>query len=346
MQGLLRHPEAASTLLDSQWNEIIRQARKNQLLGQLAARLDALGLSHELSLPVRRHLDLAFLTSTRRAEAALWEISTIRRALDSSIPLILLKGCAYVLAGDQNSPGRYFSDIDLLIPKAKLDRAESALIADGWKPGNISEADQRYYREWMHELPPMQHVRRHTTLDLHHAIVPPVSRYAFSADRLLDNAEEIGPGIYVLGKTDRLIHCAVHLIQEGESRKITRDLFDLFLLFQQHFASPDSHAELQERAEELGLRRLVEAATGAAQIIFGTQSNGYTPSSCLEKFLITLGSQVPGSSNVHERLAEQYLYLHSHWMKMPLRLLIPHLLRKSFVRWGPKKDHERMGATA
>lgn len=346
LQALLRHPETATTLTDTQWNSIINQARKAQLLGQLAAGLDARGISDGLSAAVRRHLDLARLTSIRRSEAALWEISTIRRALDPSIPLILLKGCAYVLAGDSNAPGRYFSDIDILIPRAKLDRAESILVADGWKPSSMSEADQRYYRNWMHELPPMEHVRRHTTLDLHHAIIPPVSRYGFPTEQLLERLEEVKPGIYVLGKMDRVIHCAVHLIQEGESGKIARDLYDLSLLLEQHFALPESHAALMERAGSLGLRRLVRAAIHASNAIFGRQSDQAKHSSCLESCLTTLGRRTPGHASPGESIARQYLYLHSHWMKLPLRLLIPHLLRKSLVRLRSTETNQNVGTAA
>ncbi|UUZ51358.1 nucleotidyltransferase family protein [Massilia sp. B-10] len=32
--------------------------------------------------------------------------------------------------------------------------------------------DQRYYRVWMHEIPPMQHVQRGSVIDVHHAILP------------------------------------------------------------------------------------------------------------------------------------------------------------------------------
>ena len=39
-----------------------------------------------------------------------------------------------------------------------------------------SAYDQRYYREWMHELPPLLHVRRQTALDVHHAIAPETAR--------------------------------------------------------------------------------------------------------------------------------------------------------------------------
>ena len=54
--------------------------------------------------------------------------------------------------------------------------AEAALMLDGWASGHRSAYDQRYYRTWMHELPPMQHIQRGTVLDVHHAIAPLMPR--------------------------------------------------------------------------------------------------------------------------------------------------------------------------
>jgi hypothetical protein len=65
-----------------------------------------------------------------------------------------------------------FSDVDVLVPRDRLADVEAALMLAGWASTNPSEYDQHYYRRWMHELPPLQHIRRQTVLDVHHAILP------------------------------------------------------------------------------------------------------------------------------------------------------------------------------
>lgn len=330
---LLCSPEAVSTVSDWDWNDIVLAARKNQLTGQLAARLQKANLTEHIPFAVRRHLDLEVLTSTRRGESALWEIATIRRAVDSQFRLILLKGCAYLAAGDDNSQGRLFSDIDMMVRREDLPGVEMNLVAVGWKPGSVSAYDAAYYRNWMHEVPPMAHVRRHTVVDLHHAINPPISRYYVNPERLMANLVTISPGVFALSPTDRIVHCALHLLQEGESRKLLRDLFDLFLLLEQHHCGDSSPSQLMKRAMELNVERPVATAINVARAVFGRAGTQKTENldwlgRCVRR--AALGAH--GTPDMVTGFAATAILAHSHWMKMPFNILLPHLLKKSMMR--------------
>ncbi|WP_311964411.1 nucleotidyltransferase family protein, partial [Acinetobacter baumannii] len=76
------------------------------------------------------------------------------------------------MAGLDAGRGRLFSDVDILVPKPRLDEVEAALMLHGWASTHLDPYDQRYYREWMHEIPPKVHVRRGISIDVHHAIMP------------------------------------------------------------------------------------------------------------------------------------------------------------------------------
>lgn len=289
---------------------------------------------------LRRHLRLALLTSRARYEAAEWEIGVLRRAAPSTVPLVLLKGAAYGAVGDLNAEGRLFSDIDLLVPKSVLDRTEATFLAAGWMPKRVDTYDQRYYRLWMHEVPPLEHVRRHTIVDLHHAIVPPISRYAFPAEKLFSELVEIRSGVFVLPPRDRIIHCAIHLLQEGEASKVFRDLYDLQLLVRQHCADESCQRLLLARARELGVRRLVGNAIGAAGRVFGTPVKVTMGGGWLERALVSAAYlHAPAGKNLLAReIAKFALLAHSHWMKMPAHILVPHLCRKAVVSLFAKED--------
>lgn len=340
---VLRSPETVSTISLEQWNEVVVEGRKFQLLGQLAARLQNRNFLSEVPPQVRRHLDLELLTATRRAEAAMWEVSSMRRAIDGSYPLTFIKGCAYVLGGDNNANGRTFSDIDVVVPKAFLSELESLFFSLGWKPSTVSEYDDAYYRNWMHELPPMEHVRRNTVLDLHHAINPPVSRYYIEPTMFFKTKVEVMPGIFILSPVDRVIHCAMHLLQEGEPKKLLRDLFDLFSLVNQHFPSVDELKRLRFRASELNVAKVSMSAVAASLEIFETRSVDVGDRSewlqaCLVKAAVTAHNKSNSLSTWIGGMAGVVILVHSHWMKMPLKLLIPHLCRKSWLRLHEGKD--------
>jgi len=332
---LLRSPQRVTEITDAQWNDVVEQGRKTQLLGQLAACLRRARVFDQVLPAVQRHLVLAELTAQRRAEAGLWELKGMRRAIDPTILVVVLKGCAYAAAGDVNAIGRLFSDVDLMVRRMDLDSVESSLISVGWKPSRVNDYDLAYYRNWMHEVPPMEHVRRHTVCDLHHAINPPVSRYYIDPEKLFAHLVEVLPGIHVLSPLDRIIHCALHLLQEGEPKKLLRDLYDLHLLIQQHLADEPDLVPLLVRADELRVGRPTRCAVGAAQNLFAEPSahrHGSWLQTQVERAALSGGEGATG-----DVVAGWAVLAHSHWMKMPLRLLVPHLARKTWLAWFPEK---------
>ena len=326
--ALLKTPASVGLLTDDDWNELVVQGRKNQLLGQLGALLERSGDIAKVPPDVVRHLQLDMLTAKRRGESALWELNGLRRAMRTEVPLVVLKGCAYVATGDPNHHGRSFSDIDLMVERSQLRLAEGDLVSAGWKPDSVDAYDAAYYRNWMHEVPPMVHIRRNTVLDLHHAINPPIAQYHVSPDLLIAARQEVVPGLYVLAPLDRVIHCAIHLIQEGETKKLLRDLYDLHVLISRHCKGYSDVSELRVRSVELGVDNLVSAAVAAANQLFGTNGS-LAPSSWLQRCLVHAARHAHEPGSAWGYASAQVLLAYSHWIKMPLRILIPHLIRKS-----------------
>ncbi|RXL80730.1 hypothetical protein EO238_31730, partial [Citrobacter sp. AAK_AS5] len=81
--------------------------------------------------------------------------------------IVVLKGAAYAMARLPVADGRIFGDVDILVPHETLADVESALMLAGWASIHRDPYDQRYYRMWMHEIPPMRHLHRGTVIDVH-----------------------------------------------------------------------------------------------------------------------------------------------------------------------------------
>jgi hypothetical protein len=170
---ILRRPPRMATLGAPEWELLLRQAGAAGLSATLCLLAEEHGLADTLPPSVRRRLGWARTAWERHVQAVHFELTQVRRALlGSGLPLILLKGTAYLTAGLPAASGRIFSDIDILVPKERLGEVESRLMLHGWASAHMDAYDQRYYREWMHELPPMQHMRRGSAIDVHHAILP------------------------------------------------------------------------------------------------------------------------------------------------------------------------------
>lgn len=184
---LLRSPRAALAFDLNDWSLLARQASAADLLGRVSRLLRAdPELAQAVPAPVARQLNGADSVVERQHKAVQWEARQIARALEpTGVPVLLLKGAAYAMSGAAASMGRTFSDIDILVPKAGLDHVEAQLNLNGWLSASRDPYDQRYYRQWMHELPPLQHIKRGTTLDVHHAILPETARIRSNPGLLL-----------------------------------------------------------------------------------------------------------------------------------------------------------------
>lgn len=329
------------------WDPLIRQARSLNLLGRLAAVLDDRHRLAEVPERPRAHLVAARIVAEKHARDVRWEVQCIRKSLaETWVPIILLKGAAYCVADLPPARGRVFTDVDIMVPKERLDDVEKALLRDGWIFGKTTVYDQRYYRTWMHQLPPLMHFRRGTLIDVHHTIVPETARAAVTGRTLIDAAIGV-PGttdLYVLAPADMVLHSAVHLFNEGEFGNGLRDLFDLDALLTHFGSDPGFAATLVARANELGLTRplgyalrhldsILGRAIGEPALRAAVHSVEDLPGR-IAASLMTRVLRPPrhGRSDLATMAAHFGLYVRGHALRMPLRLLVPHLLRKTFRR--------------
>jgi hypothetical protein len=343
---VLRDPECLRHLSLAEWDLLLRQARAAQLIGRIAllAQRHAPGA---IAPQVAPHFEGALLVAQRHREAVEWEITQIRQALDSAgLPLILLKGAAYLAAGAPAANGRSFADIDILVPKARINEAEAALMMHGWATSHHSAYDDRYYREWMHELPPMQHGRRMTVVDVHHAILPVTASSKPDSARLIAAARALPdrPGVLVLAPVDIVIHSACHLFHEEELEKGLRDLSDLDLLLRDFAALPSFWSELLARASELDLERAVFYALRFSSRLLGTPvpvatlqaAERFAPAPPTMRLMDALYGRAllphhPSCDDGLSALARRLLFLRAHWLRMPPALLARHLAHKTAV---------------
>src|SRR3546814_13784719 len=96
-----------------------------------------------------------------------------RRALAPlGVPVILLKGTAYVAAGLAAGEGRSIGDLDIIVPRESPDAVQDALLAAGWAWGKEDAYDDLAYRRCMHELPPLIHNERDRMIAAHRPTLP------------------------------------------------------------------------------------------------------------------------------------------------------------------------------
>ncbi|MBQ5964547.1 nucleotidyltransferase family protein [Massilia sp. ZL223] len=345
---VLAEPARLHGLAPAQWDLLLRQSAACGLhasLYHLALGQDALAGMPERA---RRHLEWADLRWRAHGRAAQHEVACILEALSGiGVAPVLLKGAAYAAAGLQAALGRRYADIDILVPKERLPDVEAALMLHGWRTTALDPYDQRYYREWMHELPPMSHAQRGNTVDVHHAIVPETAAARPDPAKLRAAAVPVPgqPGLWTLCPHDMFLHSAVHLFWDGEFEHGLRDLFDLHRLALQFGPQPGFWDGLAARARELDLARPLFYALRYCVRLLGTavptavlaeaEAGPGRPKAALLALMDALFLRVLpphlGSAGPARRLAHGALYVRGNWLRMPPLLLSRHLFHKAFL---------------
>jgi hypothetical protein len=345
----LGDPGRLPRLSVAEWDRLLREARRANALARIDALVADRGPGDRIPERARQALEGARLVADQQHRLVRWEVARIRRALDGlDVRLVLLKGAAYVHAGLPPARGRMFNDVDVMVPEDRLPQVEARLRAAGWTTLTLDPYDDRYYRAWSHELPPMHHPARGIVVDLHHNILPPVGRVNADARPLLEAAAAIAPGLAVLAPADMVLHTAVHLFQSGELHSAVRDLTDLDALLRHFGRDPGFPDAVVARGRALGLGRPLYYSLRLARRLLGThlpagiEERAGAPSAPVRAVMDGLVARalVPrlhGETPRGAGLSRWLLYTRYHWQRMPAWMLARHLMHKAMPRPRPVK---------
>lgn len=324
----LRDPVSAGRLRDADWTPLIALARAESLMGSLAYRLEG----QQLPAKAERLMEDARRDAEQARRQALWEAEMARRALaPTGVPVILLKGTAYVAAGLTAGVGRSIGDLDIMVPRESLEPVQRALLAAGWEWVKEDAYDDLYYRRWMHELPPLIHRERDRMIDVHHTILPLTARRTPDAVSMIAESIPLENGLRVLSPPDMVVHAVAHLFADGDLAGGLRNLWDIDRMLREFGTREGYWDELRERARRHQLGGEVARALRLAARLYGTP----------------VDQRIAGRAKAPDRLFERRLlarngwgqdtrkglrlgfYIRSHLLRMPPLMLARHLWVKA-----------------
>lgn len=342
--GILQDARLAQGLTLPDWEAVIRLARAARIHATLGHRLLANpDCWNAVPLQPRGHLEAAMNFAAWRRHLLDMELRSLCSQLPAGIEVVLIKGAAYHTQHLPLAEGRLSADIDLLVRREDLDATEAALVEGGWRSTVTDPYDQRYYREWSHELPPMQAKGHALELDLHHGIAPVTSRCRPDPAALWASRRALPDSRYfVLDPADQLIHAVVHLFQDTELDGRLRDLVDIDAMVR---ALPGEDAALRalvSRVSQFGADRLFWFALHACQRWLGTPVPSVlwpAPPPMTARRLMdwmlprTLLPRLPEAGlGLGGLCASQLAKWRYHRMRMPTGLLLRHGLEKGWRR--------------
>lgn len=262
---------------DDSFSRVVALAVRHQLRGVLWRSLARHGLVMPLPPALRSSLPAdhaaLVLEEGRRFESEQAErtLAQCRQAIallnEAGIEPMPLKGAALQMSGPLPETAlRWMCDIDLLVPPGRMEAANAALLAQGYRPAGPAAA---------HHAAPLVPAEGGAEVELHADMVTPALQPALPTDRVWQAAQpqhRDGLRYFLPGEEDALLHVILHA-QEGENsyglaRIPLRRFVDYLFLVERQRGSIDWE-RLAARAAEARKRRLLEAHLLQAERLFG-----------------------------------------------------------------------------
>ena len=342
-----RDPSLVRCLSSRQWGNLLWEAGHQKCLARTSYHLEDAGCLSDCPATAQDLLACAHPYPAFVQVRIAREIRKIHGLLRPlGISTMLLKGGAYLGLELPFARGRSMNDLDIMVQVDQLESVEQALTRADFRPAKLDDYDQRYYRRWMHELPPMRHGERGIEVDVHHRILPLTSRLNPEPGLMWQQARELArtPGLYTLAPSDMLLHAATHLFYDGEVRGGLKDLLDIDGLVATQGGESGDWQGLLARAAQLDLGRpLYYGLRFSAQLLGSPVPDAvirearteFGPGQATDRLMGRLVPRVlapTARSRGDTGLSGWLLYVRSHWLRMPPWLLAGHLSQKLSMR--------------
>jgi hypothetical protein len=335
-------PKTTSGFTPKQWQQLVLALRNQQLLACYSLKFKQAGIFEQIPVQTQRHFLNADVLTQNHKKQVLFEVSELKRELANSQQyFIFLKGAGYTLSGALVGESRIYNDIDILTNKESIDDMEKRLCLFGWLSEELTEHDEKYYRKWAHEIPPLRHGQRGTIVDVHHNIVPIISGRHVDADKFAKNTVITESGCQILSFAAMTLHSLIHLFFNEEVKKGYRDLIDLHTLITTN-NNKVFWQDLITLAQETGFELELFLACRYTQKILNTEIpdfvqdeiSRFCPWNIMFLDFIYEKALRPNHPLCQTRfypLAEFMILIRGHFQKMPLHILLYHLTIKAGI---------------
>ena len=250
------------------WHEVVDMAAHHGLVPLLFKRLKESDARACVPADAWKGLRSAYFASADRNARLYRELRTVLRCLRSSgIPVIVLKGAYLAEAVYGDVALRPICDVDLMVPRAELPRAQAVLLDMGCVQQE-SEDIESYCRREPH-LPAI--FMRDLVIELHWTIASPTGPFRVDTAGLWDRAHPAtiaGVGFLALSPEDLLLHLCLHFGHEHHLARL-RFLYDIAETIHR-FRGEMGWAQVVHSAREWGAARYVGLTLHLARSMLGT----------------------------------------------------------------------------
>jgi hypothetical protein len=204
----------------------------------------------------------------------------------------------------------------------------------------LDDFDEKYYRQWSHELPPYKHLETGVTLDIHHNLLPGSAGKSIDIDDIINTKHATDSDLYLPNDAYLILHSAIHLLLNDDIEKGFRDCIDLHYMLLEYQQNYNLHI-LENTFEKARCLKEFYIMLILLQRLFKDATNTYTKerltSKALNKYLSlakdlekAVFPSTPYLANSSNEFARLKVYIRGHLSKMPLHLFIKHIAFKGY----------------
>ena len=259
-------------LSESDWRQVLDVAMRHYVAPLLYNRLKPLASRCNVPLGVLQNLRVVCVTNAARNMRIFRELGTVLTALrQAGIPIIVLKGAYLAEAVYPNIALRWMDDVDLLVPRAELPRAQAIVLDMGYGPRERRDIELICQRDG--GLEPF--VRGDSRVDIHWNVEDPISS---SRDKIrIDNAglwARARPAtiadvhVLALVPEDLLLHLSLHISHHHGLDQGLRPYSDIVEAVR-HFGGELDWRQFVDRTHEWGVSRYAGLSLYLARELLG-----------------------------------------------------------------------------
>ncbi len=242
----------------AEWGELLKDAQMNGTASLLYYTLKTTGMDDLLPHQVMLQLEMTYYSVFARNVSYYKELNEILDCFRrSGMQVVILKGAALgeILYPDMSL--RPFNDIDLLIKRQNLFKAENELLRMGYK-NTVKERRQGHGREFGDHFTYLKQGTTPLYVELHTHLFPSAYDQRAEVNGLWDRAitAQIG-GVsgLILSTEDMVLHLCAHVFGHGFPLRLLW-LCDLALIISRHGESLNWKL-MEKRAKTLDVHRIV-----------------------------------------------------------------------------------------
>lgn len=248
------------------WDDLLQQAEHHQVTPLLHRALQ----ERQTALPVdvRERLELScFGTAAGNAKLFLELAAVLESLRAAEVPVLALKGAHLAEIVYRDVTLRPMGDVDLLVRRADLPRAEQVLLGLGYRPQTVPGGIQDYSAH--RHLPPFVKAGA-VPIEIHRSI-DESGCFQIYAEGLWERARIVriaGVEALVLSPEDLLLHLCLHTAFQHGFRAPLRQIYDIVAVIDHHGPELDWRG-LVRAAETSGLSKVCYYALAVAESLLG-----------------------------------------------------------------------------